>query len=176
MMMRTGFIGSSGGKTFEDQAATARNTSSRRPDGARARSAGGRVIGHELAARDDERARAHGIHLFEDVRGDDDGLLLRDLADERAHLVLLQRVEAIGGLVEDQHLGVVHDGLGQADAPLEALGERVDALRDDTLELQPADDVVQPRLAVRILEAAQIRDEVQEAAHGHFGVERRAFR
>ena len=44
--------------------------------GRRARLAGGgRVVGHELAARDDDGARAHGVDLFEDVRGDDDGLL-----------------------------------------------------------------------------------------------------
>ena len=135
------------------QAATARNTSSRRPEGARALQARGRVVGHELAVRDDDGARAHGVDFFEDVRGDDDGLLARDLADERADLVLLQRIEAVGGLVEDQHLRVVDDGLREADAALEALGQRFDGLGDDRLELQPADDVVEPRLAVRAFEA-----------------------
>ena len=61
------------------------------------------------------------------------------------------RVEAVGGLVEDQHLGVVHDGLREADAALEALGQRFDGLREHRLELQPADDVVEPRLALRAL-------------------------
>ncbi len=121
------------------QAATARNTSSRRPEGAQRLEARGRVVGHELAARDDDGARADGVDLFEDVRGNDDGLLARDLADERADFVLLQRIEAVGGLVEDQHLRVVHDGLGEADAALEALGQRFDGLGDDRLELQPAD-------------------------------------
>ena len=110
------------------QAATARNTSSRRPEGARALRRRGRVVGHQLAARDDDGARAHGVDFFEDVRGDDDGLLARDLADQRADFVFLQRIETVGGLVEDQHLGVVHDGLREADAPLEALGQRFDGL------------------------------------------------
>src|SRR5689334_19844752 len=65
----------------------------------------GGIVGDDLAARDDHGARADRVHLFEDVRGDDDGLLLGDLADERADLVFLQRIEAIGGFVEDQHLG-----------------------------------------------------------------------
>ena len=88
----------------------------------------GRAVRHELAPRDDDGARAHGVDFFEDVRGDDDGLLARDLADERADFVFLQRIETVGGLVEDQHLGIVHDGLGEADAPLESLGQRFDGL------------------------------------------------
>src|SRR6187402_2450993 len=111
--------------------------------------AGGRVVGDEFALRDDDGARAHRVHFFEDVCGDDDGLLLRDFTDERADLVLLQRVEAVGGLVEDQDLRVMDDGLRQPDAALETLRERFDGLRDDGFELEPADDVIEPRFSVR---------------------------
>ena len=61
------------------------------------------------------------------------------------------------------------------DAPLEALGQRFDGLRDDRLELQPADDVVEARLAVRAFEAAQVGDEIEETADRHLAVVRRAF-
>jgi hypothetical protein len=145
--------------------------------GRRARfEARGRVVGHEPAARDDDRARAHRVHFFEDVCGDHDGLVLRDFADQRAHFVFLQRVEAVRGFVEDQHLGIVHDGLGQADAAFEALGKGFDGLRGDTLELQTADDVVEAGLAVGAGEAAQVGDEVEERRYGHLAIERGAFR
>ena len=42
-------------------------------------------------------------------------------------------------------------------------------------ELQPADDVVEPRLAVRAFEAAQVGDEIEEPADRHLAVVRRAF-
>src|SRR6187399_2999717 len=86
----------SGGDVAEDVFETA---------GRRARlEAGGRVVRHEPAFRDDDGAGADRIHLFEDVRRDDDGLLARDFADERANLVFLQRIESVRGLVEDQDL------------------------------------------------------------------------
>ena len=76
--------------------------------------------------------------------------------------MLLQRIEAVGGLVEDQHLRVVHDGLRQADAALEAFREGFDGLLQHRFELQPADDVIEPRLAVLALQRAQVGDEIQE--------------
>ena len=57
-------------------------------------------------------------------------------ADQRAHLVLLVRVEAVGRLVEDQHLGIVQDRLREADAPPIALRQRVDGLVEHALEMQ----------------------------------------
>ena len=44
-------------------------------------------------------------------------------ADEGEHVADLPRVEAVGGLVEDQHLGLVDERLGESDALAVALGE-----------------------------------------------------
>ncbi len=52
--------------------------------------------------------------------------LPRQLADERADLADLVRIEADGRLVQDDHVGVVDDGLSDADALLVALGQRAD--------------------------------------------------
>ena len=126
--------------------------------------------------RDDHGTCADGVDLLEDVRGDHDGLLARDLGDQRAHLVFLQRVEAVGGLVQDQHLRVVHDGLREADAALEAFRQGFDGLLEHAFELQPADHVVEALLAAFPLEPAQVGDEFQESAHRHLAVVWRAFR
>ncbi len=61
-----------------------------------------------------------------------------------AHLVLLIGIETVGGLVEDQHLRIVQQRLGQADAALEALRERFDRLFEHAAQLQPLDHVVEP--------------------------------
>ena len=58
--------------------------------------------------------------------------------DQPAHLVFLVRVEAVGRLVEDQHLRVVQDRLREADAALEALGQGLDRLVQHPVELQAA--------------------------------------
>ncbi|MNJ81279.1 hypothetical protein D3C77_800060 [compost metagenome] len=52
--------------------------------------------------------------------------------------MLLVRVEAVGRLVQNQRARVVEYGLSQADTTLEALGERLDGLAKDTLELDLA--------------------------------------
>jgi len=133
------------------------------------------VVRDDAALRDDDRSRAHRVDLFEDVGGDHDDLVARHVVDQRAHLVLLVRVEAVGGLIEYEHRRIVHDRLRQSHAPTEALRERLDALLEHTLELQVIDDVPQARRAPRPLEPAQIGDEREKTAHGHLTVARGAF-
>ena len=88
--------------------------------------------------------RADRVDLLEDVRRDHDDLVLRDVADELAHLVLLVRIEPVGRLVENQHRRIVQDRLREADAAAKALGQRLDHLVQHTLEPEPCDDVVEP--------------------------------
>ena len=87
-----------------------------------------RAVGDDAAAVDDDRARAGGVDLLEDVGREHDRLVAAELADQVAHLVLLVRVEAVGRLVHDQHLGIVDQRLREAGAVLVALGQRVDRL------------------------------------------------
>ena len=83
-----------------------------------------RFVGDDAPGGDDDRAVTDRIHFFENVRGDHDDLVRRHVADQFPHLVLLVRIQAVGGLVQDQHRRVVQDGLGQSDAALETLGQR----------------------------------------------------
>ena len=55
-----------------------------------------------LPLRDDERARAARLDLAQDVRREEHRVLLAELAEELAHVADLVRVEARGGLVEDE--------------------------------------------------------------------------
>ena len=118
------------------RAADLERGSTRRPTDLRAEIVG-RAVGDQFAVADDDDARAGRLHLAEDVRREDDRLLLADLLDDAADLGDLVGVEARGRLVEDEHLGLVHDRLREADALAEALrqfaDERAQAIADAAL-------------------------------------------
>src|SRR6185437_14459622 len=59
------------------------------------------VVRDDPPARDDDRAIADRIDLFEDVRRDDDDLVARHLVDQGADLEFLVGIQAVGGLIED---------------------------------------------------------------------------
>ena len=90
------------------------------------RSAVDGVAVDDAAAVHDLHAVAHRLHLGQDVGGQDHAVGARQLADQRADLADLVRVEPDGRLVEDDHVGVVDDRLRDADALLVALGQRAD--------------------------------------------------
>ena len=125
--------------------------------------------------RDHDRARAHRVHLFEDVRGDDDGLLLGHALDHLAHDKLLVGVEAVRRLVHDQHLRIVEDSLREARTLAIALGERVDRLLRDGGQLRLLDSRLNLLLHLRAGKAANLGDEGEEVRHRHRSVGRRVF-
>src|SRR5574341_50026 len=107
-----------------------------------------RAVGDDLAAVDDDRARARRVDLLEDVGRKHDRLVRAELADEVSHLVLLVGVQAVGRLVHDEHIGVVDERLGEAGAVLVALGKRVDRLAQHRLQKAGPDDAADRRLAL----------------------------
>ena len=153
-----------------------RNTSSSLPDGCAALQRGRRVVGHDLAAGDDDRAGADGVDLFEDVGGDDDRLVRRHALDQRPHLMLLVRVEAVGRLVEHQDRRIMQQRLRQADAALEALGQGFDRLQAHAFQPCELQGVLHPVVQLAATVAADLGEEAQEAGDRHFRVGRRAFR
>src|SRR5205823_10121315 len=82
--------------------------------------------GGDRALRDDERLLADGGHVGKDVGGEHDGVLAGERFDELAYLDDLGGIETDGGLVEDEHLGIAEQRLGEADALLLSLGEVAD--------------------------------------------------
>ena len=90
--------------------------------------------------------------------------------------MLLVRIEAIGGFIQDQHLRIVNERLGQTDAPPETLRQRFDHLVDDGSERKPVDHHVATSAPQGARQAADIGDEVEEFRARHLAVARGAFR
>ena len=65
--------------------------------------------------------------------------------DQGSHLVFLVRIEAIGRLVEDQHLGIVNDRLRKTGAMPVAFRERLDALMQHGFEKTHLDHAIDRR-------------------------------
>ena len=66
-------------------------------------------------------AFADGFHLLHDVGAEQHSLFLAEVRDEVADVDELVGVEAGGGLVEDEHLRVMHHGLCKPDTLTVAL-------------------------------------------------------
>src|SRR3989449_10582325 len=79
------------------------------------------TVGHDLAAADDQEARAALLHLRQHVGREQHRAVAPQGADELADLHPLVRVEALRRLVEDQQVGPVEDRLRQPDALAVAL-------------------------------------------------------
>ena len=128
------------------------------------------VVGDDAAVGDDDGAGAYGLDLLHDVGGEEDRLVLADLTDEGADFLELVGVEAGGGLVEDEHVGVVDERLSEADALLVALGELGDALVGFGGEACHADHLLHPVAGIGDLIDAG--GEGEELADIHLHVER----
>ena len=75
----------------------------------------GQGIGHKHAFVDDDHMVAHRLHLLHDVGGEQHGAVLAVGADKFADFNELVRIETGGGLVQNQHFGVVDERLRDAD-------------------------------------------------------------
>ena len=95
-------------------------------------------------------------------------LSLRHVADQPAHGMFLVGVEAVGGLVQHQHLGIVQDRLGQADAAAKALGQGFDRLVQHALKFGSGDGAFRRGLCRLARQSADPGDEMQELARASF--------
>jgi hypothetical protein len=73
---------------------------------------GDRSLRHDTAAVQDQHARARVLDLAEEVRAEHHrrAALARDAVDQLKDLALSRRVESQRGLVEEDDLGIVHEG------------------------------------------------------------------
>ena len=136
---------------------------------------GDRILRDQLALADDDDALAGLLHLAEDVGAEDDGVVAGEGLEQLADFDDLLGVEAAGGLVEDQDIGVVDDGLGDADALAVAFGQLADQLVADVAEGAAVDDLVGAALDIGAGDAFELADEGEVLDDLHFGVERRRF-
>ena len=79
---------------------------------------GARALEDQAPARQDAERGRHAVDLVEQVAGDHDGdALAGELDQQPAHLLDTGRVQAVGGLIEDEQLGLA----GQRQSDPEAL-------------------------------------------------------
>ena len=103
---------------------------------------GGRAFADHAALVDDDDAVGERVGLFEVVRGEQDGLAAGGSdADLRPHAAAGFDVEADGGLVEEDEVGVAGEGEGEEDALLLAAGELAEHTRLDAFEAGGANHV-----------------------------------
>src|SRR5262249_2909155 len=86
----------------------------------------GRVNRDDAAFVDDDHAVAGHLDFGQDVRRKNDRVLPGQVFDQTADLLDLVGIESDGRLVEDDHIGVVDDGLRDADALFEAARQALD--------------------------------------------------
>ena len=116
--------------------------------------------------------------LGQDVRAEDDRVIAGELLDQLARFDDLLRVEAGGRLVEDQHVGVVDERLGEADALLVAFRELARTSRSAMSAMRVRSITVLDALRAGpptgrpLIFATKSR----YSDDGHVGVERRRFR
>ena len=84
--------------------------------------------------------------------------------------MLLVGVEAIGGLVHDEHGWVVQDRLCEAHAPLEALGQGIDPLAEHCLQSGARDRRVDGLGRGLAFQTANAGDETEELQRRHVGI------
>lgn len=94
-----------------------------------------------------------------------------DLAQEGEELALHEGVEALGGLVEDQQLGVAHEGLHDADLATVAVGQH--AHPPVQVEVEP---LGQRGHARPVGASAQGAEQADQLASRHVGVAREVAR
>ena len=127
------------------------------------------VVGDDTALVDDDGPVADRLDFLHDVGGEKDHLVFAHLTDEGADFLQLIGVEARGWLVEDKHLGVVDESLGESDALTVALGELrylLVSLWGETSELY---DLFDP--LARFFDVIDARGKQKELAYIHLEIE-----
>ncbi len=87
------------------------------------------------------------------------------------HLDPAHRVEAGGGLVEEQHLGVVHEGRGEVEPPLHAAGVGADHLAERVADVDEVGQLVEALLDLGLVEAVEAALQPEQLDAGLLRVE-----
>src|SRR5262249_27847707 len=128
---------------------------------------GDATLADDLAAVEDDAAVADQFHLAQKVRVEEDrrapaAQLVEDLAD----LAAADRIDAVGRLVEEDHVGVVYQRLGDAHALFHALGIGLDLVVHAALEADHVEDLADALLLQTGGHLQQAAVEVEQAGGG----------
>ena len=107
--------------------------------------------------------------------GNNNDFVFGQIADQPPHMVLLVGVQAVGGFIQDQHLGVVQNGLSESHAAFEALGKRVNGLFADTAQINIVDNLFYPAVLLGAAITTNLGNKRQKLHDGHIRVAGRSF-
>lgn len=94
----------------------------------------GGVGGFDFPFVDNDDFVAGHFDFAEDVGGEEDGVLVTELLDESTDGPDLVGIESVGGFVEDEEVGLVDEGIGEANALAVSFGESFDHFASDIAE------------------------------------------
>src|SRR5699024_5093675 len=134
-----------------------------------------RVEGNQLAVGDNQDLFTDGLDLGEDMGAEDHRVGLAQLLDQVSDLDDLNGVQAHGGLVKDDDLGVAQQRLGNADPLAIALGQGVDALPPDLLDAGLFDDRIDLLPELLSPEPLSLADEAEIFLRRFVEIEGRLF-
>ena len=133
-------------------------------------------IHRDASLHHDDHPFADRLHLLEDVRGNDDGGILAQIAHQRTHLKDLRGIEAVGGLVKDQDLRLMHDGLGHSQPLLVALRQRAHRVQRPVHQPRPLQRPLEHGRPAGARNPAQIGHVLEVAHHRHVRIKRSVLR
>ncbi len=138
-----------------------------------------RIHRHDAALVDDDHPVAGLGHFRKDVRAQHDRVSAGETTNQIPRLDDLFRVQARGGFVEDQHLGVVQQRLRQTDTLFVPLRQARAVAIGHVINMGLAHRALDLRLALGLVHRGrqlQLGDKGQILLHRHVGVQGRRFR
>src|SRR5208337_4746721 len=135
-----------------------------------------RAVERDLAAVDDDHPTAHRRHFLQNVRRQHHRCILGEPLDERAHMLDLGGIEPVRGLVENDDLWIVQDGLRDAYALPVAARQARYRRHDLVSKLGRGDRFLDSVRLLAIADALQLRGVVEKGRNRHLGVKRAIFR
>ena len=130
------------------------------------------ALGLDAAAVIDDDSVAEVLDIGEEVGGTADGLAAAGEGDDEVlDLATAEWVEACGGFVEDDEVGIVDQGLSDADAALHALGELADGAGTGLTEADHLDELFGALAPFGGVELEQGSEEVERLAGVEVAVE-----
>ena len=131
---------------------------------------------HDLAPGDDNRPRTGLLYFMQNVRTEQNGVSLAQFLYQVAGFTNLVGIQPDRRLVQDEHLGIVHDRVRQPHPLPHALGELTDRPVHEFREPAPLRHAFDRRHTLRITHTTQFAAEIQKLAHPLLGVERCVLR
>src|SRR5208337_4417371 len=136
------------------------------------RQVGWLAVKNDLPIMDEKDPVGHRLDLLENVGRNQNCLGLAQVPDQRPNPANLVRIEAAGGLVHDQDLGVMKQRLGHRDPLPIALRKFADRLVGHGIQCTLADDGIDTTVQLGPPEAAGFAEKLEQAQRRHVGVER----